>query len=182
MFHSCVQVTFNGDLFFPESVSHSVYSIHQAQEGRHHNNVSESKYQSRFHSKMKTLHWYISGLFIALLYIYLLAVQYVRGVSSNIDFNYHNHDELTAILNNLNQQYPDLTALYSVGKSVEGIEKHISSPPFSLCLSISLFLFFFHSESLSIQCICNTPPSLPVAIFSYFANLDPLTTKLTVCP
>lgn len=69
---------------------------------------------------MKTLHWYISGLFIALLYVYLLAVQYVRGASSNIDFNYHNHEEMTSILNNLNQQYPDLTALYSVGKSVEG--------------------------------------------------------------
>ena len=81
-------------------------------------------------STMKTLHWYISGLFIALLYIYLLAVQYVRGASSNIDFNYHNHDEMTSILNNLNQQYPDLTALYSVGKSVEGMQSVFSFLPF----------------------------------------------------
>lgn len=89
---------------------------------------------------MKTLHWWISGLFIALLYIYLLAVQYVRGVSSNIDFNYHNHDEMTSILNNLNQQYPDLTALYSVGKSVEGRyqSNHISILYPNTVLSYSL--------------------------------------------
>lgn len=51
-----------------------------------------------------------------------------------------------------------------------------------LYLFLALFHYSFLSESLSKRCIYNTPPSLPVAIFSYFANLDPLTTKLTVCP
>lgn len=69
---------------------------------------------------MKTMYWYASGLFIALMYIYLLAVQYVRGDVTDIDFTYHNHDSMTAILYNLSSRHPDLCRLYSIGKSVQG--------------------------------------------------------------
>lgn len=69
---------------------------------------------------MKTMYWYASGLFITLMYIYLLAVQYVRGDAGDIDFNYHNHESMTAILYNLSTKYPELCRLYSIGKSVQG--------------------------------------------------------------
>ena len=70
---------------------------------------------------MKTMYWYVSGLFIALMYIYLLAVQYVRGdAGASVDFSYHNHDSMTTILYNLSAKYPDLCRLYSIGKSVQG--------------------------------------------------------------
>lgn len=71
-------------------------------------------------NSMKTMYWYMSGLFVTLMYIYLLAVQYVRGDSESIDFNYHNHESLTAILYNLSAKHPDLCRLYSIGKTVQG--------------------------------------------------------------
>ncbi|KAI1292121.1 Carboxypeptidase M [Halotydeus destructor] len=70
---------------------------------------------------MKPAMWYMSTLFVAILYIYLLAIQYVRGdheVRGAIDFNYHNHAEMTRILRNYSSRYPDLTQLYSIGKTV----------------------------------------------------------------
>ena len=66
---------------------------------------------------MKTVYWYTTGLFVCLMYIYLLAVQYVRGA---VDFNYHKYDAMTNILFNYSSKYPDLCRLYSVGKSVQG--------------------------------------------------------------
>ena len=38
----------------------------------------------------------------------------------NIDFVYHNHDEMTQFLRATTARYPNLTALYSIGKSVQG--------------------------------------------------------------
>lgn len=60
---------------------------------------------------------YFSTFLVVILYIYLLAVRYVRG--HNLDFNYHHYDELTAILKQVHQIYPHLTSLYSIGQSVQ---------------------------------------------------------------
>ena len=67
---------------------------------------------------MKTLYWYMSGLFVCLMYIYLLAVQHVRG--ANIDFTYHKYNDMSNILHNLTANYPHLSRLYSIGRSVQG--------------------------------------------------------------
>lgn len=72
---------------------------------------------------MKTAHWYLSTLCVAILYIYLLAIKYVRGdvyYQSGVDFSYHNYDSMTAILRNYSTRYPELSQLYSIGKSVQG--------------------------------------------------------------
>lgn len=37
-----------------------------------------------------------------------------------LDYNYHNFEQLTKYLRTVNAQYPSLTALYSIGKSVQG--------------------------------------------------------------
>ncbi|RWS24665.1 Csa-PI kinase-like protein [Leptotrombidium deliense] len=69
---------------------------------------------------MRTAYWFVSTLFVAVLYIYLLAINFVRGVK--IDFNYHNYDSMTNILRDINTAYPDITHLYSIGRSVQGRE------------------------------------------------------------
>ncbi|XP_044731066.1 carboxypeptidase M isoform X2 [Chrysoperla carnea] len=40
--------------------------------------------------------------------------------STSLDFNYHNYEQLTKYLRTMNSRYPNLTALYSIGKSVQG--------------------------------------------------------------
>ncbi|KAM7350104.1 carboxypeptidase D isoform 2-T3 [Cochliomyia hominivorax] len=40
--------------------------------------------------------------------------------SQYLDFVYHNHEELTRFLRSTSARYPNLTALYSIGKSVQG--------------------------------------------------------------
>ena len=37
-----------------------------------------------------------------------------------LDFSYHNYDDMTAWLKAFSTSHPDLTALYSIGKSVQG--------------------------------------------------------------
>lgn len=37
-----------------------------------------------------------------------------------IDFKYHNHDQLTQFLQSTSRLFHNLTALYSIGKSVKG--------------------------------------------------------------
>ncbi|RWS15754.1 Csa-PI kinase-like protein [Dinothrombium tinctorium] len=69
---------------------------------------------------MKPAYLIASTMFVAILYIYLLAIELVRGV--RIDFKYHNYDALTAILRNVSRYHPDITHLYSIGKSVQGRE------------------------------------------------------------
>ncbi|XP_073833465.1 carboxypeptidase D isoform X2 [Musca autumnalis] len=42
--------------------------------------------------------------------------------SQYLDFVYHNHEELTKFLRATSARYPNLTALYSIGKSIQGRE------------------------------------------------------------
>ncbi|XP_075157372.1 carboxypeptidase D isoform X3 [Haematobia irritans] len=42
--------------------------------------------------------------------------------SQYLDFVYHNHEELTRFLRATSARYPNLTALYSIGKSIQGRE------------------------------------------------------------
>ena len=37
-----------------------------------------------------------------------------------INFEYHNYEELTEVLETLHQMFPDICDLYSIGQSVEG--------------------------------------------------------------
>lgn len=39
----------------------------------------------------------------------------------DITFNYHNYDKMTKFLRHTTSKYPSLTALYSIGKSVQGM-------------------------------------------------------------
>ena len=39
---------------------------------------------------------------------------------SDVDFNYHNSAQLEAFLKNEVRKYPEITNLYSIGKSVQG--------------------------------------------------------------
>ncbi|KAJ0176567.1 hypothetical protein K1T71_007746 [Dendrolimus kikuchii] len=43
-----------------------------------------------------------------------------RENGPNLEFRYHDHDELTRYLRAISARYPALTALYSIGKSVQG--------------------------------------------------------------
>ena len=38
----------------------------------------------------------------------------------NVAFRYHDHDEMTKILKMASKKHPNLTRLYSIGKSVNG--------------------------------------------------------------
>lgn len=38
----------------------------------------------------------------------------------DLEFSYHDHDQLTRYLRAVSARYPALTALYSIGKSVQG--------------------------------------------------------------
>ncbi|XP_059223641.1 carboxypeptidase M isoform X2 [Stomoxys calcitrans] len=53
--------------------------------------------------------------------------------SQYLDFVYHNHEELTRFLRATSARYPNLTALYSIGKSIQGRELWVlvvSSSPY----------------------------------------------------
>lgn len=39
----------------------------------------------------------------------------------DLEFRYHDHDQMTRYLRAVSARYPALTALYSIGKSVQGI-------------------------------------------------------------
>ncbi|XP_037294533.1 carboxypeptidase M isoform X2 [Manduca sexta] len=43
-----------------------------------------------------------------------------RDSGADLDFHYHDHDQLTRYLRAVSAKYPALTALYSIGKSVQG--------------------------------------------------------------
>ncbi|EAT36941.1 AAEL011016-PA [Aedes aegypti] len=45
-----------------------------------------------------------------------------RPDTSSLDFVYHNHEDMTRYLRATTARYPNLTALYSIGKSVQGRE------------------------------------------------------------
>jgi len=40
-------------------------------------------------------------------------------------FKHHHYPEMVAMLNKMNKDYPNITRLYSVGKSVEGRELYV---------------------------------------------------------
>lgn len=90
---------------------------------------------------MKPAVWYMSMLIVAFFYIYLTAIQYIRGdpilprrsegwarvkrqraAPPALDFNYHNYEDMTTFLRSVNAAYPNITALYSIGRSVQGRE------------------------------------------------------------
>lgn len=50
-----------------------------------------------------------------------------RENGPDLEFRYHDHDELTRYLRAISASYPALTALYSIGKSVQGTEQYLSS-------------------------------------------------------
>lgn len=45
---------------------------------------------------------------------------YIQDPSYQLDFKYHDYDKLTKFLRTTSARYPNLTALYSIGKSVQG--------------------------------------------------------------
>uniref|UniRef100_A0A0K2UK94 Peptidase M14 domain-containing protein n=2 Tax=Lepeophtheirus salmonis TaxID=72036 RepID=A0A0K2UK94_LEPSM len=99
---------------------------------------------------MKTGTWYVCGFVVAFVYFYVYAVNYIRGVRGEdpalfnrrtndlwnrrrtqnnhqpvpprLAFNYHNHTEMTNYLRHISTIYSNLTALYSIGQSVQGRE------------------------------------------------------------
>ncbi|XP_063448603.1 carboxypeptidase D-like [Mytilus trossulus] len=46
-------------------------------------------------------------------------------VTSSLDFQYHNYQDLTNYLKNMSNTYPDLTHLYSIGKTVQKRDLHV---------------------------------------------------------
>lgn len=43
-----------------------------------------------------------------------------RDLGPELEFNYHDYEQLTRYLRAVSAKYPALTALYSIGKSVQG--------------------------------------------------------------
>ncbi|XP_053642527.1 carboxypeptidase D isoform X4 [Cherax quadricarinatus] len=96
---------------------------------------------------MKPAMWYLIMIVVGFFYVYLTAVQYIRGQEANqpptsyqphydpqyydenlisssntLDFEYHNYAKMTDFVRSMSATYPNLTALYSIGKSVQGRE------------------------------------------------------------
>ncbi|OPL07309.1 carboxypeptidase d, partial [Mytilus galloprovincialis] len=46
-------------------------------------------------------------------------------VTLSLDFQYHNYQDLTNYLTNMSNTYPDLTHLYSIGKTVQKRDLHV---------------------------------------------------------
>ena len=54
-----------------------------------------------------------------LITIFFNIILIIKSLSCSLDFNYHNHDSLTALLRNYTNNYPNKAFLYSIGKSVQ---------------------------------------------------------------
>jgi hypothetical protein len=50
----------------------------------------------------------------------LLCLILIGATLGYVDFNYHNYEQVTNILHYVHSQYPNLTHVYSIGKSVMG--------------------------------------------------------------
>ncbi|XP_045121737.1 carboxypeptidase D-like isoform X2 [Portunus trituberculatus] len=99
----------------------------------------------RWCRKMKPAMWYLMMIVVGFFYVYLTAIQYIRGQtvheppsnylkqydpqyfdeslispSNTLTFEYHNYTSMTDFLRAMSATYPNLTALYSIGKSVQG--------------------------------------------------------------
>lgn len=113
-------------------------------------------------------------MLVAVLYIYLLAIKHVRGATVNtyfprnsleqpqngvqIDFKYHRHDELTALLHKINRLYPHLTYLYSIGKSTKGRDLWVllitKDPEKEILLKPNVkYIGNMHGNEVSLVCI-----------------------------
>ncbi|XP_037068654.1 uncharacterized protein LOC119089958 [Pollicipes pollicipes] len=109
---------------------------------------------------MRTAKWYMCVFLVAFLYFYVMLIKQVRGAelppsaearqaggrappdydpqfsdgeTDAVGFSYHDHEQLTAYLRRISTEYPEITALYSVGKSVQGRDLWVlvvSSSPF----------------------------------------------------
>lgn len=94
---------------------------------------------------MKTGTWYVAAFVVAFVYFYVYAVNYVRGavvtgkadlpyfredrqlrqqngVYPRLSWQYHNYTSMTTFLRHVSTIYSNLTALYSIGQSVQGRE------------------------------------------------------------
>eukprot|EP00093_Oithona_nana_P003593 03593.XXX_9528_10490_1 [CDS] Oithona nana genome sequencing. len=97
---------------------------------------------------MKAGVWYVCGFVIAFVYFYVYAVNYIRGVRADtvpiqsiksfnelherprfqqpihprLSFDYHNYTSMTTFMRHVSTIYSNLTALYSIGQSVQGRE------------------------------------------------------------
>ncbi|XP_076035544.1 carboxypeptidase D-like isoform X2 [Oratosquilla oratoria] len=95
---------------------------------------------------MKPAMWYLTMLIVGFFYIYLTAIQYIRGQAvpdngnnyqtlydpdyfdeylfnsptPSLEFEYHDYTSMTSFLRAMSATYPNLTALYSIGKTVQG--------------------------------------------------------------
>ncbi|KAK4317883.1 hypothetical protein Pmani_011062 [Petrolisthes manimaculis] len=94
---------------------------------------------------MKPAMWYLMMLVVGFFYVYLTAIQYIRGQeihqppsnyllqydpqyfdhnlvnpAPSLSFGYHNYSAMTDFLRAMSATHPNLTALYSIGKSVQG--------------------------------------------------------------
>lgn len=57
-----------------------------------------------------------------LLLLCVFASNLDQGRPVYVDFNYHDYNRMTSLLKSMNDTYPDLVQLYSIGKSVQGRE------------------------------------------------------------
>ncbi|XP_063843810.1 LOW QUALITY PROTEIN: carboxypeptidase D-like [Scylla paramamosain] len=106
---------------------------------------TEEEEKRRWCRKMKPAMWYLMMIVVGFFYVYLTAIQYIRGQtvheppsnylkqydpqyfdeslispSNTLTFEYHNYTSMTDFLRAMSATYPNLTALYSIGKSVQG--------------------------------------------------------------
>ncbi|GFN95484.1 carboxypeptidase [Plakobranchus ocellatus] len=88
---------------------------------------------SRFGGRVKYVYLTCQMVLLWLLLLFVMNTVSVRGVQ----FRYHDHLALETTLRNFTETYPELTSLYSVGKSVQGEEmwvlvvgKHAARPAF----------------------------------------------------
>ncbi|XP_068218391.1 LOW QUALITY PROTEIN: carboxypeptidase D-like [Palaemon carinicauda] len=101
--------------------------------------------KTRWWCKMKPAMWYLMMIVVGFFYVYLTAIQYIRGQevreppsnylpqydpqyydenlinpSTSLEFAYHDYVSMTSFLRSMSATYPNLTALYSIGKSIQG--------------------------------------------------------------
>ncbi|GBN93533.1 hypothetical protein AVEN_35780-1 [Araneus ventricosus] len=99
---------------------------------------------------MKPAMWYISGFLVVVLYLYLSAIQYVRGIQ--VDFSYHNYEHMTKLLQDISREHPDFALLYSIGKSVQGRSVKINGT----CEMVfpTVYLNFFRGIYENVRKLC----------------------------
>ncbi len=55
------------------------------------------------------------------LLIIIIMIELKTAQNLAVDYTYHSYENMTEILRNFNQNFPEKTYLYSIGKTVEGI-------------------------------------------------------------